>query len=303
MKRVSGIFAACLVLAGVLLSGTAFGGQPRGKQLNPQQTDQAINNIFNGAAGVVRMETDLITQKKGGMSKDGQTSYEFLRLEAPTRMVLQNRGPSKERLPLEQTTLIIVDGRNIWEVEARRDANSPRQVSRRSFRPNLEGNQAQGLAVFIGLFLMGRDVTSASDLRQNFDITCFEEQIPNRQENTLHFILTPKQGGETLELWMLPGQVLPWKVRSFEKKEIKFPPPKPGEPPRFKMEETTRVLRNIKTNLSGLPPFRADTFVMPFSRDMVVRDEQNNQRMSPEEVQRELQEVRREYQQAASGAR
>lgn len=298
MKRVLVMVAIC-----ALLTGVALAGQPRGKPLSPQQTDQAINNIFNGAAGVVRMEADLITQKAGGMSKDGQRSYEFLRLEAPTRMVLQNRGTSQERLPLEQTTLIIVDGRNIWEVEGRRDGSNQRQVSRRAFRPNLEGNQAQGLAVFIGLFLMGRDVTSASDLRQNFDITCFDEPIPNRQETTLHFVLTPKSGGETLELWTLPSQVLPWKVRSFEKKEIKFPPPKPGEPPRFKMEETTRVLRNVKTNLSGLPPFKAETFLVPLARDMVIRDEQTNQRMSPEEVQRELQEVRREYEQAAAMTR
>lgn len=291
MKRVLVMAAVC-----VLLTGAAFAGQPRGKPLSPQQTDQAINAIFNGAAGVVRMEADLITQKSGGMSKDGQRSYEFLRLEAPTRMVLQNRGASQERLPLEQTTLIIVDGRNIWEVEARREGENQRQVSRRVFRPNMEGNQAQGLAVFIGLFLMGRDVTSASDLRQNFDISCYDEPIPNRQETTLHFVLTPKGGGETIELWMLPSQVLPWKVRSFEKKEIKFPPPKPGEPPRFKMEETTRVLRNVKTNLSGLPPFKAETFLVPLARDMVIRDEQTNQRMSPDEVQRELQEVRREYQ-------
>ena len=292
MKRT--LFMA-LVLA--FVAGTAVAGQqPEGRRLNPQQTDQAINAIFNGAMGVVRMEADLITQKKGGMSKDGQISYEFLQLEAPTRMVLQNRGESEERIPLEDQTLIIVDGRNIWEVEAQRD--NQRQVSRRAFRPDLQTTQAQGLAVFIGLFLMGRDVTSASGLREDFDIACFEEQIPRREETTLHFVLTPKRGGETLELWMLPGQVLPWKVRSFERKEIKFPPPKPGQPPRFKMEETTRVLRNVKTNLNGLPAFTADTFTLPFSRDMIVRDEQTNQPMRPEEVQRELQEVRREYQMA-----
>ncbi len=99
---------------------------------------------------------------------------------------------------------------------------------------------------------------------------------------------------------MLPGQVLPWKVRSFERKEIKFPPPKPGEEPRFKMEETTRVLRNVRTNLNGLPPFTADTFTLPLARDMAIRDEQTNQPMPPEEVRRELQEVRREYEMAHS---
>lgn len=181
MKRMFIMAAACLVLTSLCLAG-----QQRGRQLSPQQTDQAINDIFNGAAGVVRMETDLITQKSGGMSKNEQTSFEFLRLETPTRMVLQNRGNNRERVPIEETTLIIVDGRNIWEVEGRRDGATERQVSRRAFRPNLEGNQAQGLAIFIGLFLMGRDVTSASDIRQNFDIACYEEQIPNRQETTLH---------------------------------------------------------------------------------------------------------------------
>ncbi|MCC8190075.1 MAG: hypothetical protein LIP77_05470 [Planctomycetes bacterium] len=157
------------------------------------------------------------------------------------------------------------------------------------------------MSVFIGLFLMGRDVTSASGLREDFDIRCFDEPIPNRRETTLHFVLTPKRGGETLELWMLPGQVLPWKVRSFERKEIKFPPPKPGEPPRFKVEETTRLLRNVKTNLNGLPPFTAETFMLPYTPDMVVRDEQTNQILSADDVRRELEEVRREYQLSHGG--
>lgn len=290
---------ATAVLAFVLAAPMLSAGEVQGRQLSPQDTDQAINGVFNGAMGVVRMEADLITQKTGGMNKGAQTTYEFLRLEAPTRMVLQNRGSNQGRVPLEEMTIILVDGRNIWEVEGKRQGGQERAVSRRAFRPNFESTQAQGLAVFIGLFLMGRDVTSASGLREDFDITCFDEVIPNRRETTLHFVLTPKRGGETLELWMLPGQVLPWKVRSFERKEIKFPPPKPGEPPRFKVEETTRVLRNVKTNLSGLPPFTAETFLLPLARDMVIRDEQSNQRMNADEVRRELEEVRREYQMSA----
>jgi hypothetical protein len=297
MKR---LFSVVMVLLAFSAAHAVAGQQQQqGRRLDAQETDQAINNIFDGAMGVVRMEADLITQKKGGMNRDGQVSYEFLRLETPARMVLQNRGESQERIPLEAQTLIIVDGRNIWEVEAAR--NNRRQASRRSFRPNLEDTQAQGLAVFIGLFLMGRYVTSAGGLREDFDIACFEEPIPRRTETTLHFVLTPKRGGETLELWTLPNQALPWKVRSLERKEIKFPPPKPGEPPRFRMEETTRILRNVKTNLNGLPPFTADTFTLPFSRDMVVRDEQTNRVMDPEDVRRELQEVRREYGESQSG--
>ncbi len=284
----------CLALSLCIAAGAAFAGQ--GRELSQQETDRAIDSVFAGAQGVVRMEADLVTQKTGGMVKGSQNSYEFLRLEAPSRMILMNRGQSEGRIPPEQMTLIIVDGRNIWEVEAKAPNARERNVSRRSFRPNVAGTQAQGLAVFIGLFLMGRDVTSASGIREDFNIACFDEPIPNRRETTLHFTLTPKRGGETLELWMLPGQVLPWKVRSFERKEIKFPPPKPGEPPKFKLEETVRVLRNVKTNLNGLPPFSAETFLMPLAPDMVVRDEQTNQRMTPDQVRQELEEVRREYQ-------
>ncbi len=297
MKRT----CAVAVLIALFSIGAASAGE--GRELSPQETDQAINAVFNGAQGVVRMEADLVTRKSGGMIKGTQTSYEVLRLEAPTRMVLQNRGASEGRVPLEQSTLIIVDGRNIWEVEARQQNARERQVSRRAFRPNVEGQQAQGLAVFIGLFLMGREVTSASGLREDFDIRCFDEPIPNRRERTLHFVLIPKRGGETLELWMLPGQVLPWMVRSFERKEIKFPPPKPGEPPKFKLEETVREIRNVRTNLNGLPPFPSDAFVLPLAQDMVIRDEQTNQRMTPDQVRSELDEVRREYQASSGGFR
>lgn len=285
-------FLAALAVVVCSLAGTA--GQPP-RQLSPAETDQAIDAVFRAAAGVVRMETDLITQKTGGMVKGSQTAYEFLRMEAPSRMWLQNRGTSERPLPLEQCTLILVDGRNIWEVEAGASGGRERAVSRRQFRPDVGAVRGQGLAVFIGLFLVGKDVASAAGLREDFDIACIDEPIPNRQDRTLHFTLTPRRGGETIELWMQPGQVLPWKVRSFERKVIKFPPPKPGEPPRYKLEEATRVLRNVKTNLSGLPPFNDRTFILPLAPDMRIRDEQTNQPMSPEEVRRELEEVRAEY--------
>ncbi len=285
------------LLAAFFLSvGVVMAGQPQGRVLSVQETDQAINAVFAGAQGVVRMEADLITQKTGGMVKGEQTTYEFLRMETPSRMWLQNRGASRNPLPLEQSNIIIVDGRNIWEVEAQQGNNRERAVNRRAFRPNLEGKQAQGLAVFIGLFLMGRDVTSATGLREDFDIQCIEEPIPNRRETTLHFILTPRRGGETVELWMIPGSTLPWKVRSFERKVIKFPPPKPGEQPRYKLEETVRVLRSVKTNLNGLPPFNANTFLLPLAPDMRIRDEQTNQVLSHDLVRQELNAVRAEYQ-------
>jgi hypothetical protein len=282
--------AALLFLAPLLAAG-----EPVGRQLSPQEADAAINNVFNAAQGVSRMEANLVTRKSGGMIKGSQTSYEFLRLQTPTRMLLVNQGSSRGRVPLEESTLIIVDGRNIWEVEARRDGARQRQVSRQVFRPDIGSGQAQGLAVFIGLFLMGRDVASAHGLREDFDILCVEEPLPGRKDASLHFTLTPKRGGETLELWMIPGQALPWRVRSFERKEIKFPPPRPGEPPRFKLEETVREIRGVRTNLNGLPPFSAETFLLPLAADMIIRDERSNRIMEADEVRRELDEVRREY--------
>ena len=282
-------------MAVVASLGLAAAGQPAGRMLSPAETDQAINAVFAGAQGVVRMEADLTTQKTGGMVKGQQVSYEFLRMEAPSRMWLQNRGSSQAPLPVERSNLIIVDGRNIWEVEARQPNTRERAVNRREFRPNLEGKRAQGMAVFIGLFLMGRDVTSASGLREDFDIACIEEPLPNRPDKTLHFALKPRRGGETIELWMIPGATLPWKVRSFERKVIKFPPPKPGEEPRFKLEETVRVLSNVRTNLNGLPPFNPNAFLLPLAQDMSIRDEQTNQTLSPDQVRRELNLVRQEY--------
>ena len=291
-----------IVVIAVLSLETAAAGQAPGRTLSVQETDQAINAVFTGAQGVVRMEAELTTQKTGGMVKGQQVSYEFLRMEAPSRMWLQNRGASRGQLPLERSNLIIVDGRNIWEVEARQDNSRERAVNRRAFRANLEGNQAQGLAVFIGLFLMGKDVTSASGLREDFDISCIEEAVPNSRDRTLHFILKPRNGGETIELWMMPNATLPWKVRSFERKIIKFPPPKPGEEPKFKLEETVRVLGNVRTNLNGLSTFNANTFLLPLAQDMRIRDEQTNQIIDHNLVRQELERVRQQYMAEKGGA-
>ena len=284
----------CLFPALLLALAPAAGGEA-GRRLSPRDADAAINAIFNRAQGVTRLEAGLVTRKSGGMIKGTETSHEFLRLETPARMFLQNKGREQGRLPLERSTLIVVDGRNIWEAEARREGGGRRQVGRRSFRPDPARGQGQGLAVFIGLFLMGREVSSAGGLREDFSIDAYEEPLSDPPGAALHFVLTPRRGGETLELWTVPGQVLPWRVRSFERKEIKFPPPRPGEPPRYKLEETIREIRNVRTNQNGLRPFTADTFLLPFAEDMTVRDEQSNRIMSSEEVLRELEEVRREY--------
>ena len=301
IERIGMFTRLFIVVIAVLSLGTALAGQAQGRTLSVQETDQAINAVFSGAQGVVRMEADLTTQKTGGMVRGQQTSYEFLRMEAPSRMWLQNRGSSRGQLPIERSNLIIVDGRNIWEVEARQDNSRERAVNRRAFRANLENRQAQGLAVFIGLFLMGKDVTSATGLREDFDIACVEEAMPNSRDRTLHFILKPRNGGETIELWMHPGASLPWKVRSFERKIIKFPPPKPGEEPKFKLEETVRTLGNVKTNLNGLGAFNAGTFLLPLAQDMRIRDEQTNQIIDHSLVRQELDRVRQQYQAEKGG--
>lgn len=285
------LFVLILLSAGVFIeAGEA------GRQLSQAETDRAIDEIFQRAANVERMEAELVTAKTGGMVRGQQISHEFLRLEAPSRMVLINRGESQNPLPIEKCNLILVDGRNIWEVEA--SSGKERSVSRREFRPNVEGLRGKGLGAFIGLFLLGREVSSAAELRSDFNISCVEEVLPNNKDKTLHVSMTPRKGGETVELWLMPGQALPWKVRSFERKEIKFPPPKPGQPPRYKLEETVRALKNVRTNLTGLPPFTADTFTLPLAQDMRIRDETTNQPISPDAVRQELSRVREEYSQS-----
>ncbi|MCC8191173.1 MAG: hypothetical protein LIP77_11165, partial [Planctomycetes bacterium] len=155
----------CIVLALLLALAAPVSpaGQPaQGRELSPAETDRAIDDVFNGAMGVVRMEADLVTQRAGGMVRGSQNTYEYLRLEAPTRMILENRGESQARIPSEETTVIIVDGRNIWEAEARRPGARERTVSRRSFRPNLDATRAQGRDVFFERFLIGGDLPSAN---------------------------------------------------------------------------------------------------------------------------------------------
>ncbi len=78
----------CALFAALLFAGFAPGGETTGRELSPQDTDRAIDEVFNGAAGVTRMEADIITQKTGGMVKGSQLAYEFLRLETPAMLYL-----------------------------------------------------------------------------------------------------------------------------------------------------------------------------------------------------------------------
>ena len=65
----------CISFA-LVTSALAWAGQ-QGRQLSPQDTDRAIDNVFNGAAGVVRSLPD--------PAPDGQAKRKQRQAEQPQR--------------------------------------------------------------------------------------------------------------------------------------------------------------------------------------------------------------------------
>jgi hypothetical protein len=274
---------------------------PVGRPVSAQEADREIERIFEQGRAVNRLQAELTTTKRGGRIKADQplVQYESVRLAAPNRMWLENRGAAARPLPPEECSIMIVDGENLWDVQsAERDGR--RDASRRALREDVKTGGAADIAAVMLLFLgIDRDVRTAGELRRYYAIDCFEEDVPPgapaRPGRTHHFILKPlgEPDGEVVELWHQPGLTLPWKVATSQKQEIKWPRPKPGEPKRFTTEYTVRELRQVRTNREGLAEFPPEAFRLPLSRGMEVVDEETGRVMPHDEVRRLMDDAAR----------
>lgn len=296
MRMGGGWWRGAALAAAVALAGGVRAGEPAGVPVSERDVDRVIEQIFEQGRAVNRLQADLTTRKSGGRLKPGTSliQFESVRLSAPNRMWLQNQGENARPQPQEKCSLLIVDGENLWDVQPAEGGR--RDVSRRPLRADVKQGGAQNIAAVMLLFLgIDRDVRTARELRDYYDIACTLEPVPNgapaRPGQTYHFVLRPLAGapdGDVLELWYQEGSTLPWQIRTTQRQEVRWPRPKPGEPKRYTIEETMRVLRNVSTNRDGLREFDANAFRLPLSRDMEVVDEESGRMIPHDEVRRLL---------------
>jgi len=267
----SGSFALCAEEAAVPAPATLE------KTLTPEEADPVLDGILKCAQQIVRVEADLITTKDSqGLLKQRVVVYEALKLESPNLLWLQNRGESQTPRPAEACSLVLFDGQYLWELEERFEDEPTREATRRSVQTAGAKPAQAGLASVLSYVILGgEDVRSAADLRQRFDVeVCLERetQAEGKEVTSHHIVLRRKTDKTVIELWIEPGQALPWRVKTVEERR-RIGLGASAAKPQTVIKTELRLLRNIKTNLTGLQPFPAQVFLFPVAPDIQVRDE------------------------------
>lgn len=275
---------ACIpTFALVLLSLCLHAGEaePTGRALTVEETDKAVESIFEKARQVTRIETELKTTKTG-ILKGGAKSiaYETIRYEAPNRVWWQNRGENEGAVADADCSLILMVGGWMWEIEPVLPPD-PRRASRRKMKDFGQDGRTVNLAAF----LIGSDVQSAKEIRDRFELSAWMEN-EGGPDASYRLLLVPRSEGQTVELWIKPGDALPWKVRTVERKQVVTVGAAAGAAPRTKLHEEIRELRALKTNLTGLEPFAPETFLFPLAPGMKITDEDANCDLSEEDIRK-----------------
>jgi hypothetical protein len=257
------------------------------KPLSDADAYKAIDDILLRAKQIVRVQAELKTSKTG-ILKDGKISvaYETVKYEAPDRIWWQNRGETEGKAKGEDCSLVLMADGFFWEIEPQFGAD-PRKATRRKAKVLAK----EGKTVNLAAFLIGSDVQSSKEIRDKFDLTAASEN-EGTDAASYRFFLKPKEEGPTVELWIRPGEALPWKVKTIEKKKVVTVGAPADAPPKFKMHEEVRELRDVKTNLTGLAPFPTETFLFPYEKGMEVTDEDAAQALSAEAIRKANDELK-----------
>ncbi|MBN2712977.1 MAG: hypothetical protein JXR97_11195 [Planctomycetes bacterium] len=265
--------------------------------LSNEETDKLLEDIFENAKKITRVQASMFTRTTGGYAKEGSelVQYDEVKFATPAKIWKLSREDSKEELPFKDCSLVIFDGKYLWEMMPKFD-DEPREVTRRTVNKDdqkVSGNA--GLAVF----LLRSDVKSAKELREEFDsIVCVKEGAGEKTVN--HFTLVPKNKAIVMELWFPAGAAVPSKVKTVTQEKLVGPGMKKGEY-KTKTKTEIRELNNVKTNLDGLAPFNTETFILPYEKGMSVIDDESGEPIPAETVKKDLDDMRKEMQKEAEG--
>jgi len=251
-------------------------------ELSQADTDRLVDDLFARQRKLRWLKAKVVTAKSGGVFSRGRKSVGQLEAAVPARFRFLDQGDPDSPLPPEQASLMLFDGEFYWEMEPYYEGE-PRRIERRT----LKKASAEGRGVDLVSFFIGRDVASASELRQDFDILAW--QVSDSHGELNHLRLTPRDGETQVELWFRPNAAVPEKVRIAETVRKVGVDGKPGK---TSLKITERELSEVLTNLDGLAAFPADTFIFPLKPGQEILDEAG--RAIPEKTLREDLERRRQ---------
>jgi len=249
-----------LVFTFAVLFAAAFS-----EELTEAEAKNVMRQLNENLKKVTRVEATIYNTKIGGAFAEPATSVGIGKMMMPSYMWYEDRGDPNENLAKEMWSLLILDGKYLWMLNPAEGEGDKRIVERRELKENLDQLQGIGLT---SLFI-GQDIDDPDQLWLQYNVKC--TRVFENNKHLYHFVLAEKESenNTVIDLWLPVGEVLPWKVKTTQTVKRR------GPAGRGNVSETSEEYRleNVKTNLTGLPPFPVNTFVFPFNpQNMVVNE-------------------------------
>ncbi len=245
------IFAAILTSAAVYAQDqNPVSNQP----LTDQQVDKAFDDIFARQQQLTRLQAKIVTEKKGGgIFKRNVQTWGYAYAQMPNLLMFVDRGEIDKKLPETKAATILIDGTYLWDIKPG-ETDGSFEAERMSVRNTADRD------INIAALLIGANVSTGKELRKHYELKGVVEKYADNSQS-YHFMLKTLPGmekrkvKEEVDVWIRPGQVIPWKITS-----VRFSP-KGANPfgdnqastPAMKRTESTKYISDLKTNLTNPP--------------------------------------------------
>ncbi len=271
----------------LLVSGATLRAAEAPAPLPEPEADAVIERLLERQQDLTRVRARVTTTKEGGAFREARVSRGLLRAAYPDKVLFTSLPEAEAEAGAADPGFVLIDGLFLWEAQPQAEGR-PQLVERRRLEREEGGAAPLG---DLAAFLLGVEITSAGELRQEFDVTVTPAETPGGAA-AWEVRLRPhaERDARDIALWVAEGAALPWKTRIRSQTVVYRPGVPPEERPTRESVETTE-LSDVATNGDGLEPFSPETFLFPLRRDMTVQDEDGAE-IPPERLRTDLDRVR-----------
>lgn len=281
-------YGLVLSLLFVIVAGVSFAEDEKAasiKKLTDEQIDAAFDDIFAKQKKLTRIKAKVVTEKKGGgVFKKSVKTWGIARAQMPDRLLFTDMGKVNAKENKGNEAIILIDGVYLWDIKPVGD-NGVREVER------ININRAGNRDINIAALLVEGNALSTEELRKLYNVQGVLETYPSGKKS-YHFTLKTipgkeiKKRSQETDVWTIPGEVIPWKIKSIRKIPIVSPFGKPTT--KFKTTESTKWISELESNLSkpALTKYPSSVFyigeIIKKNPGIIIKDSKGNKISGPE---------------------
>lgn len=269
--------------------------QPSLQPLSDEQIDQVFDEVFAKQQQITRMQCKVITRKVGGIFNKEVETWGYAYAQMPDLLLFVDRGEVTANLSESKAATILIDGTFLWDIKPA-DEEGGFEAER------LSVNTAGDRDLNIAALLIGADVATGKQLREYYELTGWLVDL-GAQGKSYKFMLKTSPGKEKnnrkeeVEVWIRPGEVIPWQINSVRLTPQATNPFGKGEAASgYRRTASTKIISDLQTNLSNppLPAFAPEVFyfgqfLKKFPKTRVI--DGRGQELTPQELEASLQNV------------